>query len=581
MRARLATAVGGAMALVVALSACSKNTGDNGDTADTNKPRSGAIATDPKDSLGPAAEVPGAAKGGTFYILRESKISHLDPQRVYSFAGLMGSQLYARFLTTFKDDGKGNVTLVGDLAETPGKNVNNDCKVWEFTIKEGVKFEDGRPITSKEIAYGIARSFDPDLTGGPTYLQEWLADSPQYDTKWDFKKNKTSLPPGLTTPDPRTLRFEFNKPRCDLPFAVSLPATAPLPPDKDTGVNLDNMPFSSGPYRFTKIQPGVEMVLERNTNWDPATDPVRHAYPDKFVWSLGSDNTTQTNRVLAGTGNDAAAVATGGVPPELIAKVTGDPALKARMIVAATPNAYRLSINTTRVTDLSVRQAINYAIDRSSITKNLGGPYGAVPLTTLLPPTTLGYKKYDAYPAGESGDPAKAKETLGGKSVNLVLGTSDDTASQETATQVKNALEKAGFTVTVKPIPEDGYLDFVKKKSNPWDLWVDSWAADWPSGASILPVLFDGRSLKAEGNSNTSQLNNEAINAEFDRVLALDPAKQAEEWSKLDEKLMKESAPAVPLYNEVVSVAHGEKAGGIFIGSIFGWPSFVNAYVKQ
>ncbi|MET9297999.1 MULTISPECIES: ABC transporter substrate-binding protein [Micromonospora] len=581
MRARLATAMGGAMALVVALSACSKNTGDSGDSVDTNKPRSGAIATDPKDSLGPAAEVPGAAKGGTFYILRESKISHLDPQRVYSFAGLMGSQLYARFLTTFKDDGKGNVTLVGDLAETPGKNVNNDCKVWEFTIKEGVKFEDGRPITSKEIAYGIARSFDPDLTGGPTYLQEWLADTPQYDTKWDFKKNKTSLPPGLTTPDPRTLRFEFNKPRCDLPFAVSLPATAPLPPDKDTGVNLDNMPFSSGPYRFTKIQPGVEMVLERNPNWDPATDAVRHAYPDKFVWTLGADQNTQTNRVLAGTGNDAAAVASGGVPSELLAKITGDPALKARMIVAATPNVFRLSINTTRVTDLSVRQAINYAIDRSSITKNLGGPYGAMPLTTLLPPTTLGYKKFDAYPAGESGDPAKAKEALGGKSVNLVLGTGDETWQQETATQVKNALEKAGFTVTVKPIPADGYLDFVKKKDNPWDIWVDSWAADWPSGASVLPVLFDGRGLKAEGNSNTSQLNSEAINAEFDRVLALDPAKQADEWSKLDEKLMKESAPAVPLYNEVVSVAHGEKAGGLFIGSIFGWPSFVNAYVKQ
>ncbi|MCW3814935.1 ABC transporter substrate-binding protein [Micromonospora sp. DR5-3] len=581
MRARLATAMGGAMALVVALSACSKNTGDNADSVDTNKPRTGAIASDPKDSLGPAAEVAGAAKGGTFYILRENKISHLDPQRVYSFAGLMGSQLYARFLTTFKDDGKGNVTLVGDLAETPGKNVNNDCKVWEFKIKQGVKFEDGRPITSKEIAYGIARSFDPDLTGGPTYLQEWLVDSPQYDTKWNFKANKTSLPPGLTTPDDHTLRFEFNKPRCDLPFAVSLPATAPLPPDKDTGVNLDLQPFSSGPYKITSHKPGVEMVLERNTNWDPATDPVRHAYPDKFIWSFGPDQATQTNRVLAGTGNDAAAVATGGVPSELIAKVTGDPALKARMIVAATPNAYRLSINTSRVTDLSVRQAINYAIDRSSITKNLGGPYGAVPLTTLLPPTTLGYQKFDAYPAGESGNPEKAKELLAGKSVNLVLGTGDETWQQETATQVKTALEKAGFTVTIKPIPADGYLDFVKKKSNPWDIWVDSWAADWPSGAAILPVLFDGRGIKAEGSNNTSQLNNDAINAEFDRVLAEDPAKQAEEWSKLDERLMKESAPAVPLYNEVTSVAHGEKAGGVFIGSIFGWPSFVDAYVKQ
>jgi peptide/nickel transport system substrate-binding protein len=136
------------------------------------------------------------------------------------------------------------------------------------------------------------------------------------------------------------------------------------------------------------------------------------------------------------------------------------------------------------------------------------------------------------------------------------------------------------MTVTVKVIPEDGFLDAVKMKSNPWDLWVDSWAADWPSGASILPVLFDGRNIRDEGNNNTSQMNNEAINAEFDRILALDPSKQGDEWGKLDERIMKEVAPAVPLYNEVVYVAHGSKVGGVFIGSIFGWPSFVNAYAK-
>ena len=131
------------------LGACSENTGQGTTSSTPTRRRPGSIATDPKDSLGPAPEVPGATKGGTVYILRESKISHLDPQRTYSFAGLMGSQLFARTLTAFKDDGKGNVTLVGDLAETPGTNVNNDCKVWEFKIKDGVKFEDGRPITSK------------------------------------------------------------------------------------------------------------------------------------------------------------------------------------------------------------------------------------------------------------------------------------------------------------------------------------------------------------------------------------------------------------------------------------------------
>ena len=61
-------------------------------------------------------------------------------------------------MTAFKDDGKGNVTLVGDLAETPGTNVNNDCKVWEFKVKDGVKFEDGTPITSARRSRTASRA---------------------------------------------------------------------------------------------------------------------------------------------------------------------------------------------------------------------------------------------------------------------------------------------------------------------------------------------------------------------------------------------------------------------------------------
>lgn len=576
MRSRAVLALGSVLALSVALGACSENKNTDSDV-DTDRQSTGVIATDPKDSMGPAPAVSGASKGGTFTVIRQTKISHMDPQRVYSFVGLNTAPLYARFLTTWKDDGKGNVVLVGDLAETPGVNVNKDCKVWEFKIKDGVKFEDGSAITSKEVAYGIARSFDPDLAGGPTYIQEWLADDAAFDKKWDFKANKTSLPPGLTTPDAKTLRFEFAKPHCDLPFAASLPATAPLPPAKDLGVDLDNKPFSSGPYKLVKNTVGVEMVFERNEHWNPDTDPVRNAYPDKFVYQFGPDAEAQTNRLIADGDADKATLGWNGVDSSLVAKVAGDAALMGRTLREPTPSAWRLSINTQRVPDLSVRQALNYAIDRPGMVKAAGGDLKVAPLTTLMPPSTLGFKKYDAYPA----DIEKAKSTLAGKTPELVLVIGDDSGAQELGTQVKNNLEKAGFKITIKVIPADSKLDETKKKDNPWDLYLDSWAADWPSGAALLPVLFDGRTIKAEGNSNTSYVNSDAINAEFDRVLALDPAAQAPEWAKLDERIMKELAPAVPLYADVMFVMHGSKVGGVYIDSIFGYPAFTRAFVKQ
>ncbi|MEV6812229.1 ABC transporter substrate-binding protein [Micromonospora sp. NPDC051296] len=579
MRPRVAAAAGGAIALVVALGACTKNTGE-GATVDNERQQTGVIATDPKDSMGPAPAVDGAQAGGTFTIIRETPISHLDPQRTYSFAGLMAAPLFARFLTTWKDDGKGNLVLVGDLAETPGSNVNNDCKVWEFKIKDGVKFEDGRPVTAKEIAYGIARSFDPDLSGGPTYLQEWLADTPQYDTRWDFKANRTALPPGLTTPDDRTLRFEFAKPRCDLPFAVSLPATAPLPPDKDTGVNLGNAPFSSGPYKVTQYQAGVEIVMERNEHWDPDTDPVRHQYPDRFVWSFGPTPDAAANRVIADNGADQSALSWNYVPASLVARVAGDAALRSRTILSPTPSANQLVINNQRVTDLKVRQALNYAVDREGLVKVLGGQNIAAPMTTLMPPATIGYQAYDAYPAGPNGDPEKARELLGGQTPELVLGAADSSVEQQVATQLKGNLERAGFKITIRNIPDDAKLEEIKKKDNPWDLYLGSWAADWPSGASILPVLYDGRSIKAEGNSNQAYFDDPTINAEFDRILTLSPAEQGPEWAKLDERIMKEHAPVVPLYVDVAYLVHGSKAGGIFVSSVFGYPSFVNAHLK-
>ena len=579
MRSRLTTALCTATTLVAVNGACSANTGRSS-TVDTGRQQTGVIATDPKDSWGPAPEVPGARTGGTFTIIRETPVSHLDPQRTYSFAGLMAAPLFARSLTTWKDDGQGNLVLVGDLAETPGSNVEDDCTVWEFKIKDGVRFEDGRPVTAKEIAYGIARSFDPDLTGGPTYQQEWLADTPQYDTAWDFGANRGALPPGLTTPDDRTLRFEFARPRCDLPFAASLPSTAPLPADRDTGINLGHAPFSSGPYKVTRFRAGVEIVLERNEHWDPATDPVRHQYPDRFVWSFGPTTDTAANRVIADNGADQAALSWDYVPASLVSRVAGDAALRSRTILSPTPTANHLVINNKRVTDLRVRQALNYAIDREGLVKVLGGPNVAAPNTTLMPPATIGHRAYDAYPAGRNGDPDRARELLGGQTPELVLGAADSSVEQQMATQLKGNLERAGFKITVRAIPDDAKLDEIKKRDNPWDLYLSSWAADWPSGAAILPVLYDGRGIRAAGNSNESYFDDPAISAEFDRILALPPAEQAPQWAGLDERIMREHAPVVPLYVDVAYLVHGSKVGGVFVSSVFGYPCLLDAHVK-
>jgi peptide/nickel transport system substrate-binding protein len=581
MRPRVAVATVGALSLVAVMAACSKNTGEQGDSGKSDRQQTSAIATDPKDSQGPAPEVPGAKPGGTITVLKQRNLAHLDSQRQYSVSSMSMGILYSRYLTTWKEDNTGKLTLVGDLATTPGTDVNKDCKTWEFKLKDGVKFEDGRPITAKDVAYGVARSFDLDLTGGPTYLQEWLANDPQYDKVWDFKKNKGSLPPGLTAPDDKTIRFDFKTAHCDLPFAASLPLTAPVPADKDTGVDYDNGPFSSGPYKISKFVKGTELVLERNTNWDAKTDPVRHAYPDKIHLKIGADATAQTNRAIASNGEDATMVTFEEIPQELSAKVQGDAAIKDRVLNESTAFTFYMHINNQRVTDVNTRKALNHAIDRENLIRALGGPSLAEPATTLLSKQTIGWKAYEAYPAGKNGDVEKAKSLLGGKTPEMVLAHSDEKISTDRAVQVKSNLEKAGFKVTLKAVPEDSYLDEIGKKDNPWDLYISAWAADWPSGASTIPVLFDGRSIKAQNNNNYAYFNNEAVNAEIDRILKLPPGEAGAEWQKLDQKIMNEHAPVVPLYFDKRYQVVGSKVGGVFVSDVLAFTSLLNGHVKQ
>ncbi|GGQ75754.1 ABC transporter substrate-binding protein [Couchioplanes azureus] len=569
-----------ALMLGAVLGGCTGNDRAGEPAAQPDRQVVGAIATDPAESAGPAPPVPGARAGGTVTVIRQTALARRDPQRIYSFLGLNASQLYARRLTTFADDGQGRVRLVGDLAETPGTDVGGDCRTWEFRIKRNVRFEDGTVVTARDIAYGIARSFDLALTGGPTYLQEWLAGTPRYDTVFDFAADRSALPPGLSAPDPRTLRLAFDAPHCDLPFAASLPATAPVPAARDTGVGYDARPVSSGPYRITGTVPGTSITLERNPHWDPATDPVRHQYPDRFVLEFGPDPATQINRIIGDRGADRTAVSWDGVGPSLVARVLGDAGLRTRTLQSPASTLSTLTINTRRVTDLAVRRALNYAVDRDGLVKTLGGAVVARPVTTLMPPATIGRRDYDAYPAGPGGDPRKARELLGGASAELVLAFPDDAEGQTVGAFLKGNLERAGFRIRMKMVPAGSFLEETKKRDNPWDLYPGSWAADWPSGSAILPVLYDGRSIKADGSNNgTSYLDAPALNAEFDRVLRLPPGQQGPGWAALDEKIMREYAPVVPLYVEMTFTLHGSQVGGLFVDSIFGGPAFVNAFV--
>ncbi|MEV5960109.1 ABC transporter substrate-binding protein, partial [Streptomyces sp. NPDC051987] len=182
---------------------------------------------DAKDSTGPAAAVPGAKTGGTLEVLQRDSYAHLDPGQIYvSDEGSLATLIH-RGLTGYKStDNKGvGHEVVGDLATDSGTTTDGG-KTWKYTLKDGIKFSDGTPITSADFRQTFERLFAPFINQGPTYLQQWLANTNGADYRKllpDGPYKGKHLPDSiLETPDAKTIVFHFKTPHPDLPYALAM-----------------------------------------------------------------------------------------------------------------------------------------------------------------------------------------------------------------------------------------------------------------------------------------------------------------------------------------------------------------------
>ncbi|MGW1410208.1 ABC transporter substrate-binding protein [Streptomyces sp. NPDC002403] len=537
----------------------------------------GAAACGPEDNKGGdsgsgAAGKP--AKGGTLTVLNSKPQEDFDPARLYTSGGGNVPSLVFRTLTTRnRENGAAGAKVVPDLATdlgTPSKNAT----VWTYTLKDGLKYEDGTAITSADIKYGIERSFAAELSGGAPYLRDWLIGGADYQGPYKDKKGLDSI----ETPDAKTIVFHLDKPEGEFPFLATQTQTTPVPEAKDTGTKYEEHPVSSGPYRVVKNEgDGERLILERNPHWSAATDEERKAYPDRIDVRSGLDSAVINQRLSASQGADAAAVTTDtNLGPAELAKVTGDKKLAARVGTGHFGYTNYIAFNpkVKPFDNPKVRQAISYAVDRSSVVNAAGGSSLAEPATTFLPDqAAFGYTPYDHFPAGKNGDPAKARELLKeagypkGLTVTLTHSNDKDFAtSPEIATALQEALKKAGITVKLQGLESNDYSDTVYNVKSEPGFFLGGWGADWPSGGPFFAPIFDGRQIVRSGyNFNSGQLNDPAVNKEIDEINKLtDLDAAAKRWGALDKKVG-EQALTVPLFHPVYKRLYGEAVKNVVI----------------
>ncbi|MFC4223333.1 ABC transporter substrate-binding protein [Lysinibacter cavernae] len=521
--------------------------------------------------------------GGTLNVLKATEFSHLDPAQGFDGGVNNFYRLLYRTLTTQSTgEGSKGTEIVPDLATELG-TPNEDATEWTYTLKDDIFFEDGTPITSETIKYGVERTFDPNVATGSPYARILLEGVEDYQGP-EISGELASI----STPDDKTITFKLNQPFADFDSVVGQNVFVPFPADAGiTATSLDEMPISSGPYKVEKFDRGSKLVLVRNDKWDRDTDDIRGAYPDSFVFTFGLDAATIDERMIAGQGTDVDAIGDYLLSSNISRIQT--PEIQARTLSGLQGCTTYMGLNTTKEVFKNplVRQAVNYAVDKTSVQTSSGGSQFAEIANTMLPPTVAGRMDFNLFETeGNNGDPEKAKELLAEAGypdgVEFTVDLMSRPLPQAQAESMQQSLAKAGITMNLNVIEAAKYYETIGTTSQQSDAAITGWCPDWPTGATFLPPLFEGTQIFEKGNSNIAQLNDPAINAKIEEIRGMtDVAEANKAWGELDKEIMA-LAPAVPMiYQKVIYVVGNNVAGAYLHDGFSGGIDFVSVGLQS
>ncbi|MGY1638321.1 ABC transporter substrate-binding protein [Geodermatophilus sp. SYSU D00742] len=468
---------------------------------------------------------PSEATGGTLRVVA-GEVDSLDPQRSYLPGVWNLMRLYARTLVTYSTEPGATDRLVPDLATDLGTTPDGGT-TWTFTLREGARFENGRAITSRDVKYGIERSFASDVVvGGPTHVVELLDDpaDPYAGPYQDETPDKLGLA-AIETPDDRTITFRLRTAEPDFPYVMALPSSSPVPAENDTAAEYGRDPVSSGPYAVTSVDAVTGIVLDRNPQWDPATDDVRTALPDRVLVRTGLTGVERDQALLAGSADvDVSGTGVQAATTARLAEGAGGDVPVGDRVDEVTSGVVRLLALPTDVAPLDdprCRAAVVAAVDRRAVQEELGGSVNAVRTSQLWPRGLAGGpEEPDPEP-----DLRAAREHLGAcgrpDGFSTVLAVPDAATSVAVAEEVAAQLGEIGVRVEVRPLAAPGF--YATDVGNPdnvaangFGIVLATWTADFPTPGSFLVPLVDGRSVSPVGNTNFARLDAAEVNGLID-----------------------------------------------------------------
>jgi peptide/nickel transport system substrate-binding protein len=300
-------------------------------------------------------------------------------------------------------------------------------------------------------------------------------------------------------------------------------------------------------------EPGVQLVLDRNPNWDSSHDSIRRALPGQIVVKYGNTYQDMEDAIVEDNELGKTAVMLDPVAAASTGIIFNLQRTAARRVSGEDPFISFTAFNVSKLSCLPIRQAIFYALDRQALTALTGTPEFVGDLADgLLKPSLFpdSYAKITGYEdAKPGGNPTKARELLNrAKSVcpdvykratvdGLTFDTTNLPIHQAGVAIWSASLAKAGIKLTGNLIPKEQYYGIVFDTKLQGDLSRAGWAPDWLSPSTVIA------DIAADGNFNLVRNQDDPAYKKFlvqvrDAEADTDAASRSSKWRAINQSVM-------------------------------------------
>ena len=352
----------------------------------------------------------------------ESNMPHLDPANTNDTLSQSVERTMYQGLFGFDKEMK----LIPALAEKV--DVDETATEFVFHLRHGVTFHDGTPFDADAVKVNLERVMNPD-----NHLS---------------RRSLVSMVAHVDVLDPSTVKVVLSQPFGAFVNNMAHPGTFMISPKAlaQYGKDIATHPVGTGPFKFVSFAPDTVKTTKNESYWKPGLPNV-----DTVTFKAVPESGSRFAMLQTGEAQFIAPL-----PAELVKPAQAIPSLD--VVISPSIVARYLALNTMKkpFDDLRVREALNYAVDKTAFTKIVFNGY-ATTMDAPIPPNLGFYSRQGAWPY----DPAKAKALLSeagypdGFSVELWGATS--TLAKRAMEFLQQQFAAVGVKVTVAPL-EAGVL---------------------------------------------------------------------------------------------------------------------------